>query len=81
MLGATVTQVLVLVSKEFVYLVGVAFLIAVPVTWWVMHRWLENFAYRAAISWWIFAVAGGASLLIALLTISFQRSGLRWLIR
>jgi putative ABC transport system permease protein len=71
-LGATVTQVLLLVSKEFLYLVGLAFLIATPVTWWAMSRWLEDFAYRTSFPWWIFPVAGGAALLIAVLTVSLQ---------
>ncbi|HLZ88134.1 MAG TPA: FtsX-like permease family protein, partial [Puia sp.] len=71
-LGATVGSVLVLVSKEFLLLVGLAFLIAVPVTWWAMDRWLREFAYRTPVSWWIFPLAGVAALVIAILTISFQ---------
>jgi putative ABC transport system permease protein len=71
-LGASIPQVLVLVSKEFLYLVGLAFLIAVPVTYWGMHQWLQDFAYRAPFNWWIFPIAGAAALLIAMLTISFQ---------
>ncbi|MBA2249029.1 MAG: ABC transporter permease [Chitinophagaceae bacterium] len=71
-LGASIQQVLVLVSKEFLLLTIIAFLIAVPVTWWSMHIWLQDFAYRTNISWWIFFVAGAMALLIALITISFQ---------
>ncbi len=71
-LGASVSSVLILVSREFLLLVGLAFLIAVPVTWWGMHRWLQDFAYRAPFSWWIFPVAGAAALVIAIATISFQ---------
>jgi putative ABC transport system permease protein len=71
-LGATVGSVMVLVSKEFLVLVGLAFLVAVPLTWWAMAKWLQEFAYRAPVSWWIFPVAGGAALLVAVLTISFQ---------
>jgi putative ABC transport system permease protein len=71
-LGASVSSVLILVSREFLLLVGLAFLIAVPVTWWGMHRWLQDFAYRAPFSWWIFPVAGAAALVIAITTISFQ---------
>ncbi len=71
-LGASVQQVLLLVSKEFLLLVGIAFIISIPVTWWAMHRWLQDFAYRTNISWWIFAIAGIAAVTIALLTVSFQ---------
>lgn len=71
-LGASVSQVLLLVTKEFVMLVGIACLIAIPVTWWAMYSWLQNFAYRVDIAWWIFAVAGCLALVIALLTISSQ---------
>jgi putative ABC transport system permease protein len=71
-LGATVGSVLVLVSKEFLLLVGRAFLISVPVTWWAMSQWLHEFAYRTPVSWWIFPLAGVSALLIAILTISFQ---------
>lgn len=71
-LGATVQQVLLLVTKEFLYLVLVAFVIAIPATWWAMNLWLQDFAYRTTISWWIFGVAGIIALLIAALTVSFQ---------
>jgi putative ABC transport system permease protein len=70
--GASVSNVLVLVSKEFLMLVFIAFAIAVPVTWWAMYKWLEDFAYRVNISWWIFAIAGALALFIALFTVSFQ---------
>ena len=71
-LGASVQNVLLLVSKDFLLLIGIAFIISVPVTWWAMHNWLQDFAYRINISWWMFALAGIAALLIALITISFQ---------
>lgn len=71
-LGASVQQVLLLVSKEFLLLVGLAFLISIPITWWAMHAWLQDFAYRINISIWVFATAGIAAILIALLTVSFQ---------
>ena len=70
--GASVQNVLVLVSTEFLSLVLFAFVISIPLTWWGMHGWLQNFAYRIDISWWIFIVAGVSVLLIALLTISFE---------
>jgi len=71
-LGASVQSVLLLVSKEFLLLVGIAFLISIPVTWWAMHSWLQDFAYRINISVWVFAIAGVIALLIAVLTVSFQ---------
>jgi len=61
-----------MLSKEFLKLVLIASLIAFPVAWWGMNEWLQGFAYRTNISWWVFAVAGFAALLIALITISFQ---------
>lgn len=71
-LGASVAGVVGLLSKEFVKLIGIAFLIATPITWWVMHKWLEAFAYKVSLSWWMFALGGLLSVLIALVTISFQ---------
>jgi putative ABC transport system permease protein len=71
-LGASVKSVLLLVSKEFLLLVGIAFIISVPVTWWAMHVWLQDFAYRIHIAWWVFVVAGIIAILISALTISFQ---------
>ncbi|MDP4264633.1 MAG: ABC transporter permease [Bacteroidota bacterium] len=70
--GASVQQMLVLVAKEFLILVFIAFFIAIPVTWWGMHKWLEDFAYRVSISGWVFIAAGAAAVFIALLTLSFQ---------
>jgi putative ABC transport system permease protein len=71
-LGASVRQVLLLISKEFLLLVLIAFIIAIPVTWWTMHIWLQDFAYRIHINAWIFAIAGIVAILIALITISLQ---------
>lgn len=71
-LGSTVGGVVNLLSKEFLKLVGIAFLIATPIAWFGMHYWLEDFAYRIEIQWWMFALAGGSALLIALLTVSFH---------
>ena len=71
-LGASVQQVLLLVSKEFLLLVGIAFLISVPVTWWAMHEWLKDFAYRINIGTGVFVGAGLSAILIAFFTISFQ---------
>jgi putative ABC transport system permease protein len=71
-LGASVSQVTQMLSKEFLKLVLIAVLIAFPVAWWAMNKWLQSFAYRINISWWVFAIAGFTTLIIALLTISFQ---------
>lgn len=70
--GATIGQVLTLLNKDFVKWVGFAFFIAVPVSWYVMNKWLEGFAYRTDLSWWIFVLAGITALTIALLTVSWQ---------
>lgn len=71
-LGASVARVFVLLSGEFLKLVLIAFIIAVPFSWWLVHQWLDGYAYRTAISWWIFAAAGAVALLIAILTVSAQ---------
>ncbi|TMI80779.1 MAG: FtsX-like permease family protein [Bacteroidetes bacterium] len=71
-LGASVPQIVSLLSKDFIQLVLVAFVIAAPVAWWAMHKWLEDFAYRTKISWWIFGLSGIAMVLVALLTLSIQ---------
>lgn len=70
--GATIAQVLTLLNKDFVKWVGLAFIMAVPISWYAMHKWLEGFAYKTTISWWVFALAGFAALVIALLTVSWQ---------
>ncbi|MBS1663101.1 MAG: ABC transporter permease [Bacteroidetes bacterium] len=71
-LGASVRGIVGLLSRDFTMLVGIAALIAFPVAWWAMYKWLETFAYRTQISWWIFLVAGAVALVIALLTVSIQ---------
>lgn len=71
-LGATVTNVTALLSKDFVKPVLFANLLAWPVAWVTMHEWLQNFAYRINIGWWVFALAGGLALVIAVLTVSAQ---------
>lgn len=71
-LGASVINVVALLSKEFLRLVGIAVVLATPLAWYAMNRWLQDFAYRIDISWWIFALAGILALVIALLTVSFQ---------
>ncbi len=71
-LGASVSHITGLLSKDFLKLVLIAFIIATPVAWWSMDTWLKDFPYRVSISAWVFVMAGILSLLIALLTISFQ---------
>jgi putative ABC transport system permease protein len=71
-LGASVRQLIFLLSKEFLYLVLVALVIAIPLTWWVMHNWLQDFAYRISIQWWVFALAGIMAIGVALVTVGFQ---------
>ena len=61
-----------MLSREFLKLVLIASLIAFPVAWWAMNKWLQSFAYRINISWWVFVIAGVAAILIALITVSFQ---------
>jgi putative ABC transport system permease protein len=71
-LGASVGSLFTLLSKDFLVLVGIAFVIASPLAWWAMNSWLQDFEYRVSIQWWIFAVAGIAAICIALLTVSGQ---------
>jgi putative ABC transport system permease protein len=71
-LGATVPNIVNLLSKDFLKLVGVAIIIASPIAWFGMHKWLQDFAYRIPISWWIFALAAVAATIIAIVTVSFQ---------
>jgi putative ABC transport system permease protein len=71
-LGATGSHIVYLFSKEFVILITIAFAIATPLTWYFMHQWLQNYPFRIELSWWIFIVGGGVSIIIALITVSFQ---------
>jgi len=71
-LGASVTNIMQMLSKDFMKLVAISFVIAFPLAWYFMHKWLQDFAYRVDISWWIFIVAGLAALFIALITVIFQ---------
>ena len=71
-LGASVPDITKMLSKDFLRLVLVAIIIASPVAWWAMNEWLQDFAYRVNISWWIFIASGAVALLIAMLTVSVQ---------
>jgi putative ABC transport system permease protein len=71
-LGASVTSIVTLLSKDFIKLVAIAVIIASPIAWLVMHKWLQSFAYRTNISWVVFLITTIVAILIALITISFQ---------
>lgn len=71
-LGASVSNVVTMLSKDFLLLVIIACVFAFPVAWWAMHNWLQDYVYRIDINWWVFAVAGISALAIALITVSFK---------
>lgn len=71
-LGANVSNIVSMLSKDFIALVLIAILVAVPIAWYFMHQWLQGFAYHQNVQWWIIAVAGSGAILIAFVTISFQ---------
>jgi putative ABC transport system permease protein len=71
-LGATVSDITMILSREFVMLVVVSNVLAWPVSYYVMNKWLQSFAYRVDVSWWVFVVAGATALVVALLTVSWQ---------
>jgi putative ABC transport system permease protein len=70
--GANSIEIFSLLSREYISWVMFSILIASPIAWFVMNKWLQNFAYRINISWWVFAMAGAIALLVALLTVSWQ---------
>ena len=71
-LGASIQNIVYLFTREFAVLIAIAFLIASPIAWYFMHRWLQDYAFRLPITWWIFLAGGAASLTVALITISFN---------
>jgi putative ABC transport system permease protein len=71
-LGASVSGITAMLSKDFVKLVIISIIVASPIAYWAMTKWLQDFAYRISISWWMIAVAGLTAIVIALITISFQ---------
>ena len=71
-LGATISNIVSMLSKDFILLVVIASVIAIPLAWWAMNKWLQDFAYRINIGWWVFAAAGIVALLIAVITVSSQ---------
>jgi putative ABC transport system permease protein len=70
--GAKISEILVLLNRDFVIRVSIAFIIAVPIAWYAMYKWLQSFEYKTELSWWIFGLAGIISLAVALLTVSWQ---------
>lgn len=71
-LGASVLKITALLSRDFLVLVIISFVIAAPLAWWAMNKWLTNYSYRISIEWWVFAVAALLSVLIAIITVSYQ---------
>jgi putative ABC transport system permease protein len=71
-LGASIESILVLLSRDFLKLIAISLLLAIPVGWWLMYQWLQDYAYRVSIGWWVFALAGATALLIAAVTIIIQ---------
>ncbi len=71
-LGASVSGIVKLLSKDFLKLVGISILIAIPIAWFAMRNWLQGYAYRIEINWWIFVIAGIVAIIIAMVTVSFQ---------
>ena len=70
--GASITEILIMLNRDFVKWVIIAFIISTPIVWYAMHKWLQSFTYKTELSWWIFALAGLIALIIALLTVSCQ---------
>jgi putative ABC transport system permease protein len=77
-LGANTSNIVTMISKDFLKLVLLAALLAFPLSWWAMNRWLQDFAYRINISWWVFLIAGILALLIAVVTVSYQAFKAAW---
>lgn len=71
-LGASLSTIFQLISKDFLQLVVIAVVIASPIVWWVMHQWLQDYAYRIRIEWWVFVLTGVTIAGLALLTVAFQ---------
>lgn len=70
--GAKISEVMAMLNRDFVKWVAIAFIVATPIAWYAMNKWLESFAYKTTMSWWVFAIAGLLALVIALLTVSWQ---------
>lgn len=77
-MGATEQSLLALLSKDYLYLVGGSLLLSVPMTYFIMTNWLQSFEYKVSISWQVFVFAGGISLVVAIVTISYQAIKTAW---
>ncbi len=77
-LGASVTGICTMLSKDFVKLVIISLVVASPIAWWAMNKWLDDFTYRIDMQWWMLAIAGGLAIIIALLTVSTQSLKAAW---
>jgi len=71
-LGASVAQIILLLSKEFIQLIALAFIISIPAAWWAMHRWLGNFAYRTSLDWWVFLLTGLPMMCLAMMVLTLK---------
>ena len=71
-LGASVFNITALLSKEFLALVVISIIIASPIAWYAMHLWLQGYSYRINVQWWVFVMAGMLSVVVSLITVSFQ---------
>jgi putative ABC transport system permease protein len=70
--GARVAEILLLLNRDFIRWIIISIVLAMPITWYALHKWLSNFAYKTTLSWWVFALSGLAALVIAVLTVSWQ---------
>jgi len=70
--GAKVSEIFFLINREFIILLSIAFIISVPVIWFALHQWLQNFAYKTEISWWLFVLAGLCAFVIVFLTVIWK---------
>ena len=70
--GATTIEILILLNRDFAKWVNISFIIACPIAWYAMHKWLQNYAFRTDFSWWIFAIAGLVVLSVTLITVTLQ---------
>lgn len=77
-LGATAWQMITLLTSDFMKLVGIAFVLAIPLSWWAMQHWLASYAYRTPVSWWVFGIGGGLMALLALATMSIKIARAAW---
>jgi putative ABC transport system permease protein len=78
-LGASASSIVGIISKEFLLLIIISFIIAAPIAWLLMNNWLQDFAYRININWWVFAATAAAAIMIAMITICLQALKAAWM--